>query len=93
MIVIFFGIVGVIIGYWLNGLMISLFLLNGILVFSGVVVNDSLLLVLWFNVLWEEGVLVEMVVIEVCISCLWVVLLILIIIFVGLYFILGEMLV
>ncbi len=61
-----FGIVGAIIGHWSNGLMISLLSLNGILALSGVVVNDSLLLVSRFNALREEGVPVETAVIEAC---------------------------
>ena len=52
-----FGIVGAIIGHWSNGLMISLLSLNGILALSGVVVNDSLLLVSRFNALREVLIL------------------------------------
>jgi multidrug efflux pump subunit AcrB len=44
-----FGIVGAILGHWLNDLTISILSLNGILALSGVVVNDSLLLVSRFN--------------------------------------------
>ena len=85
-----FGIVGAIIGHWSNGLMISLLSLNGILALSGVVVNDSLLLVSRFNALREEGVPVETAVIEACTSRLRAVLLTSITTFVGLYPILGE---
>lgn len=55
MIVIFFGVVGVIFGYWFNDLFLGILLLNGIIVLSGVVVNDSLLLVSSYNELEEEG--------------------------------------
>lgn len=50
-----FGIVGAILGHWLNGLAISILSLNGILALSGVVVNDSLLLVSRFNELTRSG--------------------------------------
>ncbi|WP_115717057.1 efflux RND transporter permease subunit [Gallaecimonas mangrovi] len=44
-----FGIVGAILGHWVNGLAISMLSINGILALSGVVVNDSLMLVSRFN--------------------------------------------
>ena len=49
-----FGIVGAILGHWWNDLTISILSLNGILALSGVVVNDSLLLVSRFNELTKE---------------------------------------
>lgn len=49
MVAIPFGIVGAILGHWLNDLTLSILSLNGILALSGVVVNDSLLLVSRFN--------------------------------------------
>lgn len=49
MVAIPFGIVGAILGHWLNDLTLSILSLNGILALSGVVVNDSLLLVTRFN--------------------------------------------
>ncbi|MDO6684624.1 MULTISPECIES: efflux RND transporter permease subunit [unclassified Agarivorans] len=55
MVVIPFGIVGAILGHWLNDLTISILSLNGILALSGVVVNDSLLLVSRFNELLSQG--------------------------------------
>ena len=85
-----FGIVGAIIGHWSNGLMLSLLSLNGILALSGVVVNDSLLLVSRFNALRREGMALENAVIEACTSRLRAVLLTSITTFVGLYPILGE---
>jgi multidrug efflux pump subunit AcrB len=44
-----FGIVGAVIGHWLNDLSLGILSLNGIIALSGVVVNDSLLLVYTFN--------------------------------------------
>ena len=49
-----FGIVGAILGHVLNDLTISILSLNGVLALSGVVVNDSLLLVSRFNELIRE---------------------------------------
>lgn len=50
-----FGIVGAIMGHYFTGLNLSILSLFGILALSGVVVNDSLLLVSRFNVLMERG--------------------------------------
>ncbi|MAX53327.1 MAG: acriflavine resistance protein B [Methylophaga sp.] len=44
-----FGIVGAILGHWMNDLTLGILSLNGIIALSGVVVNDSLLLVSRFN--------------------------------------------
>lgn len=44
-----FGIVGAILGHWLNDLSLGILSLNGIIALSGVVVNNSLLLVTAFN--------------------------------------------
>ncbi|GAA6146186.1 efflux RND transporter permease subunit [Thalassolituus maritimus] len=44
-----FGIVGAILGHWLNDLSLSILSLNGVIALSGVVVNDSLLLVSQYN--------------------------------------------
>ncbi len=49
-----FGIVGAILGHWFNDLTLSLLSLNGILALTGVVVNDSLLLVSRYNELRQE---------------------------------------
>lgn len=49
-----FGIIGAILGHWMNDLALGIFSLNGILALSGVVVNDSLLLVSRFNDLRHE---------------------------------------
>jgi len=50
-----FGVVGAILGHWVSGLAISILSLNGILALSGVVVNDSLLLVSRFNEIRRQG--------------------------------------
>lgn len=44
-----FGIVGAILGHWLNDLPLSILSFNGVIALSGVVVNDSLLLVSQYN--------------------------------------------
>lgn len=49
-----FGVVGAIIGHWLNHLSLGILSLNGIIALSGVTVNDSLLLVSTFNDLKDE---------------------------------------
>lgn len=49
-----FGIIGALLGHWMNSLTLGIFSLNGILALSGVVVNDSLLLVSRFNDLRHE---------------------------------------
>lgn len=85
-----FGIVGAVLGHWSNGLMLSILSLNGILALSGVVVNDSLLLVSRYNALKEAGMRVQEAVIEACLSRLRAVLLTSITTFLGLYPILGE---
>lgn len=55
MVAIPFGIVGAILGHWWNDLTISILSLNGVLALSGVVVNDSLLLVSRYNELVKEA--------------------------------------
>ena len=49
-----FGIIGALLGHWMNDLALGILSLNGILALSGVVVNDSLLLVSRFNDLRHE---------------------------------------
>ncbi|KAA1173778.1 efflux RND transporter permease subunit [Marinobacter salinexigens] len=44
-----FGVVGAILGHWMNDLPMSILSFNGIIALSGVVVNDSLLLVSRYN--------------------------------------------
>lgn len=85
-----FGIVGAILGHWSNDLMISLLSLNGILALSGVVVNDSLLLVSRFNELRREGLPLQEAITLSCTGRLRAVLLTSVTTFAGLYPILGE---
>lgn len=49
-----FGIVGAVLGHWMNDLTLGILSLNGIIALSGVVVNDSLLLVSRFNDIRDE---------------------------------------
>ncbi|MCG8313073.1 MAG: efflux RND transporter permease subunit [Pseudomonadales bacterium] len=50
-----FGIVGAILGHWINDLPLGILSFNGIIALSGVVVNDSLLLVSRFNDLHADA--------------------------------------
>ena len=59
-----FGIVGAILGHWAMGLAISILSINGILALSGVVVNDSLLLVSRFNDMTRAGMAVREALVE-----------------------------
>ncbi|MEW8624274.1 MAG: efflux RND transporter permease subunit [Candidatus Thiodiazotropha sp.] len=59
-----FGIVGAVLGHWFNDLAITILSINGILALSGVVVNDSLLLVNRYNELRSEGLQVNDALIE-----------------------------
>ncbi|MGI2170344.1 efflux RND transporter permease subunit [Shewanella sp. MF05960] len=86
-----FGIVGAILGHWWNDLTISILSLNGILALSGVVVNDSLLLVSRFNeLIKEEGLSVHDAIVESCTGRLRAVLLTSVTTFAGLAPLLGE---
>jgi multidrug efflux pump subunit AcrB len=55
MMVIPFGIVGAVIGHWIMGMDLTLLSLMGVLALSGVVVNDSLVLVDYINKKRAEG--------------------------------------
>ncbi|MEM9557988.1 MAG: efflux RND transporter permease subunit [Acidobacteriota bacterium] len=55
MAVIPFGILGAIFGHWVHGLPMSILSFFGLLALSGIVVNDSLLLVATFNANRREG--------------------------------------
>ena len=85
-----FGIVGAILGHWSNGLMISLLSMQGILALSGVVVNDSLLLVSRFNELRRAGRPAKAAIMDACHGRLRAILLTSFTTFAGLYPILGE---
>jgi multidrug efflux pump subunit AcrB len=86
-----FGIVGAILGHWWNDLTISILSLNGILALSGVVVNDSLLLVSRFNELRkEQDISIHDAIVESCSGRLRAVLLTSVTTFAGLAPLLGE---
>lgn len=85
-----FGIVGAILGHWLYDLSLGILSLNGIIALSGVVVNDSLLLVSRFNTLREEGVELHEAISGACCSRLRAVLLTSFTTFAGLMPLLGE---
>jgi multidrug efflux pump subunit AcrB len=59
-----FGLVGAVIGHWIMGLDLTLLSLMGILALSGVVVNDSLVLVDYVNQRRLEGTAVKKAVYE-----------------------------
>lgn len=61
-----FGIIGALLGHWMNDLALSIFSLNGILALSGVVVNDSLLLVSRFNEIRKETSHVQQAISQAC---------------------------
>jgi len=85
-----FGIVGAILGHWFMGLSLSILSFNGIVALSGVVVNDSLLLVSRFNQLREEGAELVDAIVEACRSRLRAVLLTSLTTFAGLMPLLVE---
>ncbi|MGX9418586.1 efflux RND transporter permease subunit [Vibrio sp. WJH972] len=86
-----FGIVGAILGHYASGLTISILSLNGVLALSGVVVNDSLLLVSRYNELVRErGMEVKQAIVEACTSRLRAVFLTSITTFAGLMPLLAE---
>ncbi|MDV7105971.1 efflux RND transporter permease subunit [Vibrio sp. TH_r3] len=86
-----FGIVGAILGHVFNDLTISILSLNGVLALSGVVVNDSLLLVSRFNTLVrEKNMQVKDAIYEACTGRLRAVLLTSFTTFAGLAPLLGE---
>ena len=63
-----FALVGAILGHWINDITLSLMSLFGILALSGVIVNDSLLLVSTFNALRANGVPFTEAVEQTCLS-------------------------
>jgi multidrug efflux pump subunit AcrB len=85
-----FGIIGALLGHWMNDLALSIFSLNGILALSGVVVNDSLLLVSRFNDIRKDTVHVKQAIRQACQSRLRAVLLTSFTTFAGLIPILWE---
>lgn len=85
-----FGVVGAVLGHWLNDLPLGILSLNGIIALSGVVVNDSLLLVARFNEIRSEHSSLQKAVIVACRSRLRAVLLTSVTTFAGLMPLLGE---
>lgn len=85
-----FGIVGAIIGHWFYDLSLGILSLNGIIALSGVVVNDSLLLVSRFNDIKQEVPTIKQAISEACRGRLRAVLLTSITTFAGLMPLLGE---
>ncbi len=61
-----FGLVGAILGHWFNDMMLSVLSFNGIVALSGVVVNDSLLLVSRFNENRKQGLTYHEAIVEAC---------------------------
>ena len=61
-----FGLVGAILGHWFNDMMLSILSFNGIVALSGVVVNDSLLLVSRFNENRKTGLHYREAILEAC---------------------------
>ncbi|MCG7531908.1 efflux RND transporter permease subunit [Psychrobium sp. MM17-31] len=84
-----FGLVGAILGHWLNDMVLSILSFNGIVALSGVVVNDSLLLVSRFNALKKDNV-IEKAITMACTSRLRAVLLTSITTYAGLMPLLSE---
>ncbi|MEE2729622.1 MAG: efflux RND transporter permease subunit [Pseudomonadota bacterium] len=85
-----FGVVGAILGHWINDLPLGILSLNGIIALSGVVVNDSLLLVARFNDLHPDSEHYSEAIHEACHSRLRAVLLTSITTFAGLMPLLSE---
>lgn len=85
-----FGLVGAILGHWLNDMVLSILSFNGIVALSGVVVNDSLLLVSRFNDLKKQKAKVSEAIIEACTGRLRAVLLTSITTYAGLMPLLSE---
>ncbi len=85
-----FGIIGAILGHWLYDLPLGILSLNGIIALSGVVVNDSLLLVSRFNELKQADQTPAQRISLACRSRLRAVLLTSVTTFAGLLPLLGE---
>ncbi|MCV6588291.1 MAG: efflux RND transporter permease subunit [Marinobacterium sp.] len=85
-----FGLVGAILGHWLNDMMLSVLSFNGIVALSGVVVNDSLLLVSRFNDNRAAGGALQASILEACTGRLRPVLLTSLTTFAGLLPLLNE---
>ena len=85
-----FGIVGAILGHWINDLSLGILSLNGIIALSGVVVNDSLLLAARFNELKRDMADIRQAIVDAARDRLRAVLLTSFTTFAGLVPLLGE---
>lgn len=85
-----FGLVGAILGHWFNDMVLSILSFNGIIALSGVVVNDSLLLVSRFNDVKKDISKVPEAIVSACTGRLRAVLLTSITTYAGLMPLLGE---
>ncbi|GAA4095679.1 efflux RND transporter permease subunit [Zhongshania borealis] len=85
-----FGVVGAILGHWFNDLPLGILSFNGIIALSGVVVNDSLLLVSRFNEIKKEADNIHDAISEACRSRLRAVFLTSVTTYVGLAPLMGE---
>jgi multidrug efflux pump subunit AcrB len=59
-----FGLIGALIGHWLLGIDLTILSLFGIFGLSGIVVNDSIILVTFFKQLTESGMPTQQAIIE-----------------------------
>ena len=59
-----FGLIGALIGHWLLGIDLTILSLFGIFGLSGIVVNDSIILVTFFKQLTESGMSTQQAIIE-----------------------------
>ena len=59
-----FGIVGAIVGHWLMGIELTILSMFGIFGLSGIVVNDSIILVVFYKELRQQGMAVDQAIVE-----------------------------
>ena len=59
-----FGIVGALVGHWLMGIELTILSLFGIFGLSGIVVNDSIILVVFYKELRQQGMAVDQAIVE-----------------------------
>ncbi len=85
-----FGVVGAILGHWINDLSLGILSFHGIIALTGVVVNDSLLLVARFNEIKRTASSIRAAIHETCQSRLRAVLITSFTTFAGLVPLLGE---
>lgn len=90
MLIIFFGIVGVIVGYYFMGYNLIILSMIGFFGLVGILVNNLIILVVCFEECWNDGEDLNFVVISVSCDWLWVVLFMLMMIIGGLLLFLFE---